>query len=68
LPPAPFSFAPAVAVDEAASGAVGHDFDLSTLRPCAYILWMSATVKLTVGWGLISDATDWDLIAFCKGK
>lgn len=68
LPPAPFSFAPAVVVDEAASGAVGHDFDLSTLRPCAYILWMSATVKLTEGWGLISDATDWDLIAFCKGK
>jgi hypothetical protein len=67
VPPAPFSFVPAVAVDEAASGPVGHDFDISTLQPCAYILYMSATVKLTEGWGLIPDATDWDLIAFCKG-
>jgi hypothetical protein len=65
VPPAPFSFAPPVAVDEAASGAGGHDFDISTLKPCAYVLWMSATVKLTVGWGLISDATEWDMIAFC---
>lgn len=68
VPPAPFSFAPAVAVDEAASGPVGHDFDLSALRPCAYILWMSATVNLTEGWGRIPDATEWDMIAFCKGK
>jgi hypothetical protein len=67
VPPAPFSFVPAVASGEAASGPAGHDFDISTLKPCAYILWMSATVKLTEGWGLISDATDWDLIAFCKG-
>jgi len=68
VPPAPFSFAPVVAVDETASGAVGHDFDLTTLQPCAYILWMSATVKLTEGWGLISDSTEWDLIAFCTGN
>lgn len=68
VPPAPFSFTPAIIVDEAASGPAGHDFDISTLKPCAYILWMSATVKLTEGYGLISDATDWDLIAFCKGQ
>jgi hypothetical protein len=68
VPPAPFSFAPIIAVDEATSGAVGHDFDLSTLKPCAYIMWMSTTVKLTQGYGQISDATDWDLIAFCKGN
>jgi hypothetical protein len=65
VPPAPFSFAPAVAVDEAASGPGGHDFDISTLKPCAYVLWMSATVKLTEGWGLIPNATDWDMMAFC---
>jgi hypothetical protein len=68
VPPAPFSFAPVVAVGEAASGAVGHDFDLSTLRPCAYVLWMSTTVNLTQGWGQIPDATEWDMIAFCKDK
>ncbi|MEQ1601166.1 MAG: hypothetical protein HOP04_04045 [Methylophilaceae bacterium] len=68
VPPAPFSFAPVIAIDEAASGLVGHDFDLSTLKPCAYVLWMSATVKLTEGWGQIGDATEWDMIAFCKGK
>lgn len=51
VPPAPFSFVPPVAVDAAVSGAVGHDFDLSTLKPCAYVLWMSATVNLTQGWG-----------------
>jgi hypothetical protein len=67
VPPAPFSFAPAVATDEAVSGPAGHDFDLSGLRPCAYILWCSSTVKLTEGWGSIPDATDWDVIAFCKG-
>jgi hypothetical protein len=66
VPPAPFSFVPALAAGETASGAVGHDFDISGLKPCAFILWMSATVNLTQGYGLISDATDWDLIAFCK--
>jgi len=67
VPPAPFSFVPAVAAGEAASGPAGHDFDITTLKPCAYILWMSATVNLTEGWGRIGDATDWDVIAFCKG-
>jgi hypothetical protein len=67
VPPAPFSFAPAVAAGEAASGPAGHDFDISALKPCAYILWLSATVLLTQGWGQIPDATDWDVIAFCKG-
>jgi hypothetical protein len=62
--PAPFT--PGVAADEAASGAAGHDFDISALQPCAYILWLQATVKLTGGYGLIGDATTWDHIAFCK--
>jgi hypothetical protein len=67
VPPVPFSFVPAVAGDQAASGPAGHDFDMSTLKPCAYILWMSTTLKLTQGYGSIG-ATDWDLIAFCKGQ
>jgi hypothetical protein len=67
VPPAPYSFAPAIAIDEAASGPVGHDFDITALKPCAYILWCSATVKLTEGWGLIPDATEWDVMAFCSG-
>jgi hypothetical protein len=65
VPPAPFSFAPAVAAGEAASGAVGHDFNITTLKSCAYVLWLSATVRLTEGWGQIPDATDWDMMAFC---
>ena len=68
VPPAPFSFAPAIAAGEATSGPAGHDFNLSTLRPCAYILWMATTVKLTEGDGSIPDPTDWDVIAFCKGS
>ena len=67
VPPAPFSFVPAIVSGESASGPAGHDFNISTLKPCAYILWMSAIVNLTRGDGLISDPTDWDVIAFCKG-
>jgi hypothetical protein len=63
-PPAPFS--PAIAGGHAASGAAGHDFNITSLHPCAYILWLSASVRLTEGWGLIPDATDTDHIAFCK--
>ena len=63
-PPAPF--APAIAGGQAASGAAGHDFNITALQPCAYILWLSASVKLTEGNGLIGDATDTDHIAFCK--
>ncbi|HHT9120506.1 MAG TPA: hypothetical protein ACFYD3_08210 [Candidatus Hypogeohydataceae bacterium YC41] len=52
---------------EAASGGAGHDFDITALKPCAYILWLEATLNLTSGWGQISGATIWDHIAFCKG-
>lgn len=61
---APFNPLPAGA-DEVTSPAGGHDFDISALHPCAYILWMSTTVGLTEGWGLIPDATEDDHIAFC---
>ncbi len=65
-PPAPIS--PAIAGGQATSPPGGHFFNITALQPCAYILWLSATVNLTEGWGLISDATDSDHIAFCKGK
>lgn len=52
---------------EAVSGIIGHDFDISALLPCAYILWLEVTLNLTNGWGQIPDATIWDHIAFCKG-
>lgn len=65
-PPLPAAINPAIAGGEAASGAAGHDFDISGMQPCAYILWLSATAELTSGYGLISGATIWDHIAFCK--
>ena len=51
--------------DEATAPVPGHDFDISGLRPCAYVLWMTTTVKLTVGWGQIPVPTEYDHIAFC---
>jgi hypothetical protein len=66
LPTAGLPFQPlAPGADETVSPAGGNDFDISGLAPCAYILWMSTTVGLTEGWGLIGDATEWDHIAFC---
>ena len=65
-PPAPIS--PAIAGGQATSPPGGHFFNITALQPCAYILWLSATVNLTEGWGQIPDATDSDHIAFCKGK
>jgi hypothetical protein len=51
--------------DEVTSAAGGQDFDISPLKPCAYILWMRTTVGLTEGWGQIGNPFDWDHIAFC---
>jgi 5-hydroxyisourate hydrolase-like protein (transthyretin family) len=51
---------------EAVSPAGGHDFNFTIQLPCAYILWLEVTVNLTSGYGLISDATTSDHIAFCK--
>lgn len=61
---APFKPLPA-GTFEATNAPGGKDFDISGLLPCAYIFWMSTTVGLTEGWGLIPDATDLDHIAFC---
>lgn len=65
-PPMPAAINPPIAGGEAVSGAVGHDFNISGLHPCAYILWLEATANLTSGYGLIGGATIWDHIAFCK--
>jgi hypothetical protein len=65
-PPMPAAINPPIVGGEAASGSPGHDFNISGMNPCAYILWLSATANLTSGYGLISGATIWDHIAFCK--
>lgn len=64
LPPeSPMVFSPSG--EEVASTPAGFAFTASGLKPCAYILHMSATVLLTSGYGLRSDATLYDHIAFC---
>lgn len=62
--PAPFAINP-VAGDEAA-GSTSPQFDVSALQPCAYIVWLEATFRLTGGYGRIAGSTIWDHIAFCK--
>ena len=62
--PAPFVINP-VAGDEAVGGTTPQ-FDVSMLQPCAYIVWLQATFRLTGGYGRISNATLTDHIAFCK--
>ncbi len=65
----PAPLAPAVSADgEAASTPAGEIIDISALAPCAYILWLSVTVRLTAGFGLIGSATETDHIAFCKSS
>ncbi len=64
--PLPAAHSPAIINGEAISGGAGFHFDISALQPCAYILWLRLDVKLTHGWGLVSDYRIWDKIAFCK--
>jgi hypothetical protein len=61
-PPAPIN--PPIVSGQAQSPIGGQDIDSSTLKPCAYVLWLSTTLKLTVGYGQIPGEFD-DLIAFC---
>ena len=63
LPP-PFAINP-VAGDEAV-GSTSPQFDITALEPCAYIVWLEATFRLTRGYGRMSGSTIWDHIAFCK--
>ncbi len=62
-PPAPVN--PPIGADgQALSPAGGQDFDISTLKPCAYILWLRVTLNLTVGYGKLPGEID-DVMAFC---
>jgi hypothetical protein len=63
--PPPAGVTPAIsAAGQAISPAGGQDFDISTLKPCAYVLWIVTTLNLTYGYGKIPGEFD-DLIAFC---
>ena len=66
-PPLPANLNLTIVGGESISGVAGYDFDITALLPCAYILWLEATVNLTAGWGRIAGATIWDHVAFCKG-
>ncbi len=43
----------------------GQFFDISALQPCAYIVWLQATLKLTSGNGAVFGTFE-DHMAFCK--
>jgi hypothetical protein len=63
--PPPAAVNPPISADgQAVSPAGGQDFDISKLGPCAYIVWISATLRLTVGYGAVYG-TFYDHIAFC---
>lgn len=62
--PAPFTINPVLG-NEAVGNTAPH-FDITLLKPCAYIVWLQATFRLTSGYGRISGSTIWDHIAFCK--
>ncbi len=66
-PPLPPSYSPVLVNGESVSGSTGYHFDISTLPPCAYILWLRIELNLTHGWGRIPHYYRiWDHIAFCK--
>ena len=46
------------------SPAGGQPFDITKLQPCAYILWVKATLNLTSGHGAVYGEFE-DHIAFC---
>jgi hypothetical protein len=61
--PPPAAIAPAISADgEAVSAA--EPFDISSLSPCAYIVWLTATLRLTSGYGAVYGTFN-DHIAFC---
>jgi len=63
--PPPAAVNPPISADgQAVSPVGGQDFDISKLGPCAYIVWISATLRLTVGYGAVYG-TFYDHLAFC---
>lgn len=63
--PLPPSYTASITAGEALGAPPGQLFDISGLAPCAYILWLRATLNLTSGWGQIPVPWIWDKIAFC---
>jgi hypothetical protein len=63
--PLPPAVNPPISAGEADSPAGGQTIDTSALKPCAYILWLSATLNLTDGYTQ-AYGTFTDHIAFCK--
>jgi len=51
-------------VPNISSGATGTPFDMTALPPCAYIMWLNATLNLTSGYGAVYGTFS-DYIAFC---
>jgi hypothetical protein len=47
-----------------ASGSAGTPFDMTKLQPCAYMVWLQATLNLTTGCGAIGGVYS-DYIPFC---
>lgn len=63
--PPPAAVAPPISADgQAVSPAGGQDFNIANLGPCAYIVWLTATLRLTVGYGAVYGTFN-DHIAFC---
>jgi hypothetical protein len=63
--PLPPGVNPAIGADgQTISPAGGQLFDISGLKPCAYILWLTATLNLTSGYGMLTGDYE-DHIAFC---
>jgi hypothetical protein len=64
--PLPPAVNPPISADgEADSPAGGQPFNISGIKPCAYILWLEATLNLTDGYIQLYDTPN-DHIAFCK--
>nr|WP_310522177.1 hypothetical protein [Polymorphobacter sp.] len=62
--PVPATVNPAIVDGQALSAAGGLAFNITGLLPCAYILWLEATLNLTHGYGQIGGTFS-DHIAFC---
>lgn len=67
--PLPPTFSPPALIisadGEAVSVAGGQPFNIAGLNPCAYIVWLEATLNLTAGYGQLYGMFQ-DQIAFCK--
>lgn len=66
--PLPAQVNPPIVADEARSPVgppPGQPFNITNLKPCAYIVWLEATLRLTSGYGAVYGTFS-DHVAFCK--